>query len=105
MFGDGKNHTLPYSIYNGAPKSGSGCLSSPNLHAKDEASAAGSAFAISYNSNLADVRMDNLVVFTVLKKHTLLQECQLRRTEGSAAMPVRRLPLQLALGARRLRDR
>ena len=69
MFGDGKNHTLPYSVDNGAVRSESGCLSTPNLHAGSEAGAAGSAFAISYNANLSDVTMDNLVVFTV-RKHT-----------------------------------
>jgi hypothetical protein len=66
-FGDGKNHTLPYDVHNGAPTSVNGCISSPNLHAQNESKAYGSAFAISYNSNISDVTMDNLVVFTVRK--------------------------------------
>lgn len=67
LFGDGRNHTLPYSVENGAASSASGCLPSPNLHARSEEHAAGSAFAISYHSKLSDVTMDNLVVFTVRK--------------------------------------
>jgi hypothetical protein len=36
------------------------------LHTKSEAEARGSAFAISYNSDIKDVTMENLVVFSVL---------------------------------------
>lgn len=64
-FGDGANHTLPFDVRNGAPRSVDGCISSPNLHTKNEEDAAGSAFAISYQSDLANVTLDNLVVFTV----------------------------------------
>lgn len=66
-FGDGANHTVPYDVSRGAPRSVNGCIASPNLHAQRESAAYGSAFAISYNSNLSDVTMGNLVVFTVRK--------------------------------------
>ncbi|KAF2267182.1 hypothetical protein CC78DRAFT_92548 [Lojkania enalia] len=36
------------------------------MHAYNESSAAGTAFAISYNSDIEDVTMENLVVFTTL---------------------------------------
>ncbi|KAF2100874.1 hypothetical protein NA57DRAFT_10917, partial [Rhizodiscina lignyota] len=39
------------------------------MHTQNQTAAAGTAFAISYNSNLEDVTIDNLVVFTVLE-HT-----------------------------------
>ncbi|CAG7847402.1 SubName: Full=Uncharacterized protein {ECO:0000313/EMBL:CCA68161.1} [Serendipita indica DSM 11827] len=68
-WGDGKNHPDTYSITNLGDEpgpSGSGCLPSPNLHAQNETMAAGTAFAISYQSELARVTLENLVVFTVL---------------------------------------
>ncbi|KDQ19064.1 hypothetical protein BOTBODRAFT_171020 [Botryobasidium botryosum FD-172 SS1] len=70
-WGDGKTHPEGYSITNlgGAAISGSGCLSSPNLHAKSESDVAGSAFAISYQSDLSKVTPENLVVFSV-RYHT-----------------------------------
>lgn len=66
-FGDGSDHTIPYDVSRGAPRSVNGCISTPNLHAQRESAAYGSAFAISYNSNISDVTMSNLVVFTVRK--------------------------------------
>ncbi|KAK0210072.1 hypothetical protein DFS33DRAFT_1401973 [Desarmillaria ectypa] len=44
------------------------CVSSPNLHAQNESMAAGTAFAISYTSDISAVNQDNLVVFTVAPK-------------------------------------
>lgn len=41
------------------------CIVHPNLHAQNESMAAGTAFAISYNSDINQVRPDNLVVFSV----------------------------------------
>jgi len=44
-----------------------GCISENGaLHTNNQSMAAGTAFAISYNSNLNEVTMENLVVFTVL---------------------------------------
>lgn len=42
------------------------CIKVPNIHAQNESMAAGTAFAISYESELSKVNTDNLVVFTVL---------------------------------------
>ncbi|KDQ12702.1 hypothetical protein BOTBODRAFT_134223 [Botryobasidium botryosum FD-172 SS1] len=44
---------------------GVNCITQPLLHAKNESDAAGSAFAISYVSELAEVTPENLVVFSV----------------------------------------
>ncbi|KAF9552647.1 hypothetical protein CPC08DRAFT_754632 [Agrocybe pediades] len=42
------------------------CITNPNIHTQNETMAAGTAFAISYVSDLSEVTEDNLVVFTVL---------------------------------------
>ncbi|KXN90938.1 Cell division control protein 15 [Leucoagaricus sp. SymC.cos] len=42
------------------------CITAPNIHTTNESTAAGSAFAISYTSNLSEVNPENLVVFSVL---------------------------------------
>ncbi|KAF5320701.1 hypothetical protein D9619_002173 [Psilocybe cf. subviscida] len=42
------------------------CISNPNIHTQNETMAAGTIFAISYNSELSQVTEENLVVFTVL---------------------------------------
>ncbi|KAL0961178.1 hypothetical protein HGRIS_006150 [Hohenbuehelia grisea] len=42
------------------------CISSPNIHTQNESMAAGTAFAISYQSDITKVTEENLVVFTVL---------------------------------------
>ncbi|KAF9019145.1 hypothetical protein BDZ89DRAFT_1139514 [Hymenopellis radicata] len=39
------------------------CITSPNLHTQNESMAAGTAFAISYQSNINKVTPENLVVF------------------------------------------
>jgi hypothetical protein len=44
------------------------CLSDFQLHTRNEDMAAGTAWAISYHSDISDVTMDNLVVFTTLAK-------------------------------------
>ncbi|CAK5270783.1 unnamed protein product [Mycena citricolor] len=58
VFPDGQNYT------NGL--GGLDCISDPNIHTQNQSMAAGSAFAISYTSNLQDVTPENLVVFTTL---------------------------------------
>jgi len=45
------------------------CITSPNMHTQNQSMAAGTAFAISYVSNIKDVKPDNLAVFTV-RYHT-----------------------------------
>jgi len=42
------------------------CITNPNIHTPNEANAAGTAFAISYQSDLTKVTQENLVVFSVL---------------------------------------
>jgi len=66
-WGDGQDHPADYSTTNlgGFNLSENGCISSPNLHAHNVSDAAGSVFAIVYTSNMAEVNMDNLVVFSV----------------------------------------
>ncbi|KAI6014656.1 hypothetical protein EDC04DRAFT_2953130 [Pisolithus marmoratus] len=61
---DGKNHTGSTDTLTDATYSG-GCIVDPNIHTQNETMAAGTAFAISYNSELSQVTLDNLVVFSV----------------------------------------
>jgi hypothetical protein len=42
------------------------CITSPNIHTQNQSMAAGTAFAISYQSDLSAVTPENLVVFTTL---------------------------------------
>ncbi|PPQ98999.1 hypothetical protein CVT24_003481 [Panaeolus cyanescens] len=44
----------------------SACISEPNIHTQSQSMASGTAFAISYTSDLTSVTKENLVVFTVL---------------------------------------
>ncbi|KZV82398.1 hypothetical protein EXIGLDRAFT_346376 [Exidia glandulosa HHB12029] len=70
-WGDGKDHPVGYGdrrIDQHFPLTELGCISSPNMHCKNEDDAAGTVFAISYNSDMGKVNMDNLVVFTVAEK-------------------------------------
>ncbi|PVF99774.1 hypothetical protein CPB86DRAFT_783414 [Serendipita vermifera] len=69
-WGDGQHHPENYSVENngGAPVV-DGCLATPNFHTKNEAGAAGTVFAISYQSDIRKVTPENLVVFTV-RHHT-----------------------------------
>ncbi|KAF7375133.1 hypothetical protein MSAN_00399700 [Mycena sanguinolenta] len=55
---DGQNYT--------GGLGGLDCITSPNIHTQNQSMASGSAFAISYNSDLSDVTPENLVVFTTL---------------------------------------
>jgi len=57
---DGKHYPDNYSLPN------NGCITSPNLHTTSQNDAAGTAFAISYTSDLSKVTDKNLAVFTVL---------------------------------------
>ncbi|KAF8157899.1 hypothetical protein B0H34DRAFT_782604 [Crassisporium funariophilum] len=43
-----------------------GCIVNPNIHTQNETMAAGTAFAISYQSDSSQVTPENLVVFSVL---------------------------------------
>ncbi|KAN0097975.1 hypothetical protein V8E55_002421 [Tylopilus felleus] len=66
-WGDGQHHPDNYSItkLGGLSPTSSGCIPSPNLHAQNQSMAAGTSFAISYESDITKVTIDNLVVFTV----------------------------------------
>ncbi len=70
---DGREHPEDWH----GPLTGEGCLVDlPNnplgmggpLHTQSQQRATGTAFAISYHSDLSEVTMENLVVFTVLPK-------------------------------------
>ncbi|KAG8798378.1 hypothetical protein FRC18_008675, partial [Serendipita sp. 400] len=63
IFGDGQAHP---ELEDPAHST---CVTSPNLHTENATRATGTAFAISYNSNIEDVTMENLVTFTV-RYHT-----------------------------------
>ncbi|KAF9078041.1 hypothetical protein BDP27DRAFT_1310660 [Rhodocollybia butyracea] len=58
-FGDGDDHP-------GIGEDGKDCINALNIHTKNESMAAGTAFAISYQSDMKLVTFENLVVFTVL---------------------------------------
>ncbi|RFU34718.1 hypothetical protein B7463_g1665, partial [Scytalidium lignicola] len=61
---DGKPHP---ENWNGNNVPGEGCIQDDGgMHTSNQSTVAGSALAISYQSNLEDVTLDNLVVFTVL---------------------------------------
>ncbi|KAN0097976.1 hypothetical protein V8E55_002422 [Tylopilus felleus] len=66
-WGDGQKHPKGYGINNlgGLKPSTSGCIPSPNLHTQNQSMAAGTAFAISYESDITKVTPENLVVFSV----------------------------------------
>ncbi|KAJ3985925.1 hypothetical protein F5890DRAFT_1506937 [Lentinula detonsa] len=57
-FGDGEDHP-------GMGEDGD-CITAINIHTQNESMAAGTAFAISYQSNMSLVTFENLVVFTTL---------------------------------------
>ncbi|KAJ7071801.1 hypothetical protein B0H15DRAFT_87627 [Mycena belliarum] len=58
---DGKNYPDDYNVET--------CITSPNMHTQNQSRAAGTAFAISYTSDIKKVTPDNLAVFTV-RYHT-----------------------------------
>jgi hypothetical protein len=63
---DGKEHP---DNWNGWTGEGEGCIQEDGaLHVQNETSATGTAFAISYHSDIKDVTMENLVVFTVAEQ-------------------------------------
>jgi hypothetical protein len=86
LFGDGKNHPGLGVTMDGKTTNDS-CISEPNsrsncnlsyatqpdlsnqVHTQNETMAAGTAFAISYVSDLKQVTKQNLVVFTVLHQY------------------------------------
>ncbi|KIY46262.1 hypothetical protein FISHEDRAFT_75817 [Fistulina hepatica ATCC 64428] len=57
---DGGNYPANYSE---SPD----CITSPNLHTQNESMAAGTAFAIAYKSEIEDVEVEDLVVFSTLQ--------------------------------------
>ncbi|KIY71843.1 hypothetical protein CYLTODRAFT_418559 [Cylindrobasidium torrendii FP15055 ss-10] len=63
-FGDGNDH----DEFDKLAKQGelTTCITEINIHTPNETMAAGTVFAISYNSNLSDVTAENLVVFSAL---------------------------------------
>ncbi|KAF8228797.1 hypothetical protein L208DRAFT_1403170 [Tricholoma matsutake] len=63
IFGDGQNHP---GLGVTPPGQVPSCITQPNIHTQNESMAAGTAFAISYNSELSAVTPENLVVFSVL---------------------------------------
>ncbi|KAL5402036.1 hypothetical protein PMIN06_002437 [Paraphaeosphaeria minitans] len=63
---DGKEHPDDWNSWEGP---GSACLDDGALHAYNETNAAGTAWAISYESDVTKVTMENLVVFSTLQ-HT-----------------------------------
>ncbi|KAF7294532.1 hypothetical protein MIND_00989700 [Mycena indigotica] len=58
---DGKNYPEDYNVPT--------CITSPNMHTQNQSRAAGTAFAISYTSDIKKVTPENLAVFTV-RYHT-----------------------------------
>ncbi|KAI0842323.1 hypothetical protein F5Y06DRAFT_124659 [Hypoxylon sp. FL0890] len=61
---DGKEHPEDWHS-----PSAEACLDDGAMHTHNESTAAGTAFAISYNADISKVTMENLAVFTVLE-HT-----------------------------------
>ncbi|KAG6860643.1 hypothetical protein C0993_002867, partial [Termitomyces sp. T159_Od127] len=64
-FGDGRPHPGLGNTPSGQVPS---CITEPNIHTQNRTMAAGSAFAISYTSDITQVTPENLVVFTVQYK-------------------------------------
>lgn len=63
---DGKDHPEDWHYAGNDPDPAVCPTEDGAMHAKSEEHAAGSAFAISYESNISDVTLENLVVFTTL---------------------------------------
>lgn len=61
---DGQDH--PEDWHSPSPDA---CLDDGAMHTHNESTAAGTAFAISYNSDISKVTMENLAVFTVLEQY------------------------------------
>ncbi|ESK91302.1 hypothetical protein Moror_2816 [Moniliophthora roreri MCA 2997] len=75
-WGDGKDHPDDYHDEN--------CINSPLLHAQNRSMAAGTAFAISYVSDIKEVTPENLAVFSI-RYHTPFK--RLTSYDVPAAMP------------------
>ncbi|KAG6375213.1 hypothetical protein JVT61DRAFT_3426 [Boletus reticuloceps] len=56
-WGDGQSHPDNWNVPT--------CITNPNLHTQNQSMAAGTAFAISYESDITKVTPENLVVFSV----------------------------------------
>lgn len=63
---DGKDHPADWHLAGDEPDPAVCPLEDGAMHAKSEEHAAGSAFAISYKSDISEVTLENLVVFTTL---------------------------------------
>jgi hypothetical protein len=61
---DGQQHPEDWN----AAAEGGQCLSDGAMHASNQSTTAGTAFAISYESELSAVTLENLVVFTTLEQ-------------------------------------
>lgn len=66
---DGQSHPEDWSN-NGE------CLSDGAMHTKSRDTAAGTAFAISYQSDITKVTMENLVVFSVAEQYVSVPETE-----------------------------
>jgi hypothetical protein len=63
---DGQSHPEDWS---GDPTDGEGCIQDDGaMHVQNQSMATGTAFAISYQSEIESVTMEDLVVFTVLEQ-------------------------------------
>ncbi|KAF8436810.1 hypothetical protein L210DRAFT_999208 [Boletus edulis BED1] len=60
-WGDGQSHPDDWNVPT--------CITNPNLHTQNQSMAAGTAFGISYESDISKVTPDNVVIFTV-RHHT-----------------------------------
>lgn len=65
---DGKDHPEDWHLAGDDPDPAICPLEDGAMHAQSEEHAAGTAFAISYHSEISDVTIDNLVVFTTLEQ-------------------------------------
>jgi hypothetical protein len=83
---DGKEHPEDWNGY-GTDGTRAVCLKDDGaLHTYNESSAGGTAFAISYHSEIKDVTMENLVVFTTLD-HTPWKRLATYKVPDLAACP------------------
>ncbi|KDR69809.1 hypothetical protein GALMADRAFT_145206 [Galerina marginata CBS 339.88] len=65
LYGDGLDHPNLGDGVEGTTGNNT-CITSPNIHTRNESMASGTVFAISYVSDLKEVTESNLVVFSVL---------------------------------------
>jgi hypothetical protein len=68
---DGGQHPEDWTGWTGE---GEGCIQDDGaLHVQNETSATGTAFAISYHSDISEVTLENLAVFTVLEQYASIR--------------------------------